>query len=96
MRHISEQCPDGSMEMGIPEDLDEFFEVTTPFGNNPEELFEGEGIIVPRRDSIMITKIPAGLPFDVIVLRYIASGPTRVIIETNNGITVSNVSYKWY
>ena len=94
MSAVSEECPDGSMEMGIPEDIGEFFDVTTPSGTNPPDLFEVTGIRVRRGRNIMITKIPAGAPFDVLVLRYFASGPTRVIIETSNGgIIVSNVIY---
>ena len=86
------------MEMTLPEDVGEFFDVTTPSdGTNPQEVFEEEGVPVNRRESIMITKIPAGAPFDILVLKYTSTVRTLVRIEFANGppsnLPVSCIQY---
>ena len=79
---LTEECPEGSMPMSIPEDVGEFFDIMTPRGTGPitEVLPGGSGIRLRPRQSIMITKVD-GSSFDVLLLKYVASQSTRVIFE---------------
>ena len=83
---IAEECPDDSMEINIPEDLEEFFEVMVPRNFEPEDVIPGgRGIrLTPGRPNIMIYK-EGRLPFDVLFLVFDASQPVRVIFERANG-----------
>ena len=82
---LTEECPDGSMPMSIPEDVGEFFDIMTPRGTGPitEVLPGGNGIRLRPGQMIMITKVD-GSSFDVLLLKYFASQSTRVIFKHTN------------
>ena len=96
---ILEECPDGSMPLRIPEDVERYFEIMTPRGSRPRDVLPGErGVLIGSfgdRFSIMITK-EGGLPFDILYMAYDATNPTTVEFERLGPNVVRSVSKLWY
>ena len=86
----AEECPDESMQLLLPGDEDEFFSVITPSG--PIDDLVDAVIPLDRGDTIVIEKIPAGLPFDVLELSFVSTGRTNVEIEYFATTVDTNVS----
>ena len=87
-----EQCPYGEQSQ-LPDD-EELFTITSPEGTNPEDVLPGgSGVPLDVNENIMITMAEEPDEFYLMDLRYTATGPTTVILETSDGNTVTeNVS----
>ena len=87
-----EICPYGD-QFDLPEDRD-VFEVMTPDGTTPEDIFPGSSIDFTKGDVIMISMADAPAEFFLLDLKFKFTGRVTVIILSSDGISrVRNVSY---